>query len=58
MFSGIAGADLNWRYLDLADRTLLPVLDEIKAEPGRAPSPEELCSLLGGIVYFGIRKRM
>ncbi|MGR3494199.1 TetR/AcrR family transcriptional regulator [Citreimonas sp.] len=59
MFSGLAGADLNRRYLDHLGRTLLlPMLDEIRAERGRAPTPEDLWSLHGGIVYIGIRKHI
>ncbi|ETX29151.1 TetR/AcrR family transcriptional regulator [Roseivivax isoporae] len=59
MFSGLAGADLNRRYLDHLGRTLLlPMLDEIEAELGFAPSPEDLWNLHGGIVYIGIRKHI
>lgn len=59
MFSGLAGADLNRRYLDHLGRTLLlPMLDEIRAERGHAPTPEDLWSLHGGIVYIGIRKHI
>lgn len=59
MFSGLAGAALNRRYLDHLSRLILrPLLDEIRAAaaPGRAPGMEDLWSLHGGIVYIGIRR--
>ncbi|WP_108895567.1 TetR/AcrR family transcriptional regulator [Palleronia abyssalis] len=61
MFSGLAGADLNRRYLThLSQTLLLPMLDEIRHEVGRddAVTPEDLWSLHGGIVYIGIRKHI
>ncbi len=59
MFSGLAGAALNRRYLDHLSRLILhPLLEEIRAAaaPGRAPGMEDLWSLHGGIVYIGIRR--
>ena len=59
MFSGLAGADLNRRYLDhLRQTLLLPMLEEIEAELGTAPAPEDLWSLHGGVVYIGIRQHI
>ena len=59
MFSGLAGADLNRRYLDhLGSTLLLPMLEEIRVELGKAPTPEDLWSLHGGIVYIGIRQHI
>ena len=59
MFSGLAGADLNRRYLThLSQTLLLPMLDEIEAEHGVRPSAEDLWSLHGGIVYIGIRQHI
>ncbi len=59
MFSGLARASLNRRYLDhLAALILRPLLNEIRAEsiPGREPTMEDLWNLHGGIVYIGIRR--
>ena len=61
MFSGLAGADLNRRYLSHLSQTLLmPLLEEIRLERGTAdsPTPEDLWSLHGGIVYIGIRQHI
>lgn len=61
MFSGLAGADLNRRYLSHLSQTLLmPMRDEIRHEVGevRAPTPEDVWSLHGSIVYIGIRQHI
>ena len=61
MFSGLAGADLNRRYLaHLSQTLLLPLLEEIRYERGSSESstPENLWSLHGGIVYIGIRQHI
>lgn len=59
MFSGLAGAELNRRYLDhLATVILKPMLREVEAAAcGQArPGMEDIWNLHGGIVYIGIRK--
>ena len=59
MFSGLAGAELNRRYLDhLSTLILQPILAQIKAETktSRLPDFEDVWNLHGGIVYIGIRK--
>jgi AcrR family transcriptional regulator len=59
MFSGLAGADLNSRYLQhLSTLILRPMLSEIEAvaRGPRRPIMEDIWSLHGGIVYIGIRK--
>lgn len=59
MFSGLAGAELNRRYLDhMAGMILRPLLAEMQATaPGPArPQMEDLWNLHGGIVYIGIRR--
>lgn len=59
MFSGLAGAELNQRYLNhLRTLVLSPMLDEIRAAaPGpETPDIEDLWNLHGGIVYIGIRR--
>ncbi len=61
MFSGLAGAELNRRYLDHMHKVILhPLLDEISAASSRsiAPSMEDLWNLHGGIVYIGIRQHI
>ncbi len=61
MFSGLAGADLNRRYLGHLSKTILePMLEEIRYEFGdkRTPTSEDLWSLHGGIVYIGIRQHI
>ena len=58
MFSGLAGAALNHRYLEhLGDVILEPVLAETAAVASgtRQPSMEDIWNLHGGIVYIGIR---
>lgn len=61
MFSGLAGAELNKRYLNHLSRTLLePILQEVRiaAPDAAAPTLEDLWSLHGGIVYLGIRQHI
>lgn len=58
MFSGLAGAALNNRYLEhLGNVILRPVLAETAAlTSGQTqPTMEDLWNLHGGIVYIGIR---
>jgi len=58
MFSGLAGAALNRRYLaHLQGLVLEPMRAEIAAAcPGAAPNMEDIWNLHGGIVYIGIRR--
>lgn len=59
MFSGLAGAELNRRYLSHLSRLLLgPMREEIAAAaPDHAlPDMEDIWNLHGGIVYIGIRR--
>ena len=61
MFSGLAGAELNRRYLEHMHIMILhPLIDEIRASSSRAitPSMEDLWNLHGGIVYIGIRQHI
>lgn len=61
MFSGLAGAALNHRYLKhLSDVILRPVLAEtqVLAKAGTQPTMEDIWSLHGGIVYVGIRQHI
>lgn len=61
MFSGLAGAELNRRYLDHMHKMILgPLIDEIKASSASSstPSMEDLWNLHGGIVYIGIRQHI
>ena len=61
MFSGLAGAALNHRYLEhLGDVILEPVLAETAAVASgtRQPSMEDIWNLHGGIVYIGIRQHI
>ena len=61
MFSGLAGAELNRRYLEhMHKMILLPLIDEISAASSIAmtPSMEDLWNLHGGIVYIGIRQHI
>jgi AcrR family transcriptional regulator len=59
MFSGLAGDNLNRRYLTHVSEVLLsPLLIEIRevANGPIQPEMEDIWSLHGGIVYIGIRK--
>lgn len=59
MFSGLAGAELNRRYLDHLNRSLLtPMLTEIEAASTgpTLPEMEDIWNLHGSIVYIGIRR--
>lgn len=57
MWAGLAGDALNRRYLGhVGDRLLAPIGEEIAAEYGLRPAPEDLWNLHGGIVYIGIRR--
>ncbi|WP_245841064.1 TetR/AcrR family transcriptional regulator [Puniceibacterium sediminis] len=61
MFSGLAGAELNRRYLEhLGSVILTPLLAEIGAasRTGSRPGMEDLWNLHGGIVYIGIRQHI
>ncbi len=61
MFSGLAGAELNRRYLrHLGEVILRPLLTEIAVEArhGTPPNMEDLWNLHGGIVYIGIRQHI
>ncbi|MBS0126777.1 TetR/AcrR family transcriptional regulator [Thetidibacter halocola] len=61
MFSGLAGAALNHRYLKhLGDVILRPLLAETEAlaTPGAQPTMEDIWNLHGGIVYIGIRQHI
>ena len=61
MFSGLAGAELNRRYLEhLGGVILSPLLSEIAeaATTGPEPSMEDIWNLHGGIVYIGIRQHI
>lgn len=61
MFSGLAGAALNHRYLKhLGDMILRPLLAETEAlaPPDRRPTMEDIWNLHGGIVYIGIRQHI
>ena len=61
MFSGLAGAELNRRYLDHMHQMILrPLLEEILlASPDTVtPTMEDLWNLHGGIVYIGIRQHI
>lgn len=59
MFSGLAGEQLNRRYLSfLSELLLAPMLEEITeaCRGQRQPTMEDIWNLHGGIVYLGIRK--
>jgi AcrR family transcriptional regulator len=59
MFSGLAGAELNQRYLHhLKTLILEPMLQEMRAASAgpNLPEIEDLWNLHGGIVYIGIRR--
>jgi AcrR family transcriptional regulator len=57
MFSGLAGAELNRRYLGhLSGLVLAPLRAEIAAVATRPPGMEDMWNLHGGIVYIGIRR--
>lgn len=61
MFSGLAGATLNRRYLQhLAAVIMHPLLEEtqVLAKNGRVPTMEDIWNLHGGIVYIGIRQHI
>ncbi len=61
MFSGLAGNELNRRYLGhLSGLILRPMLGEIRAQVERGPLPEmeDIWNLHGGIVYIGIRRHV
>ena len=61
MFSGLAGAALNHRYLEhLGDVILRPLLAETEAlaAPDARPKMEDIWNLHGGIVYIGIRQHI
>lgn len=61
MFSGLAGAALNHRYLEhLGEVILRPLLAETKALSGDAAdiTMEDIWNLHGGIVYIGIRQHI
>ncbi len=61
MFSGLAGASLNQRYLDhLGNVILLPLLAETEAlaRTDTPPGMEDVWNLHGGIVYIGIRQHI
>ena len=61
MFSGLAGAELNRRYLDHMHKMILqPLLEEIRVVSSKsvAPTMEDLWNLHGGIVYIGIRQHI
>ncbi len=60
MFAGLAGEELNRRYLNrVRDRLLTPVLEELRAATpagSRPPDIEDMFNLHGSIVYLGIRR--
>ena len=61
MFSGLAGASLNHRYLEhLGEVILRPLLAETKAlaRTDIPPKMEDVWNLHGGIVYIGIRQHI
>lgn len=61
MFSGLAGAELNRRYLEhLGEVILRPVLAEVDAlaRGSVRPTMEDIWNLHGGIVYIGIRQHI
>lgn len=61
MFSGLAGATLNRRYLQHLGAVIMhPLLEEtrILAKNGRVPTMEDIWNLHGGIVYIGIRQHI
>lgn len=61
MFSGLAGAELNRRYLQHMHKMILhPLLEEIRISSNETSAPlmEDLWNLHGGIVYIGIRQHI
>ncbi len=61
MFSGLAGAELNKRYLEHMHQMILhPLLEEVRIASSQAITPdmEDLWNLHGGIVYIGIRQHI
>ncbi|SEM89645.1 transcriptional regulator, TetR family [Loktanella fryxellensis] len=62
LFSGLKGADINRRYMQLVrQRILEPIVAEARAEFGHPPSPatdseiEFAWVMHGGIFYYGVR---
>ena len=62
LFSGLKGADINRRYMQLVrHRILEPIVAEARAELGLAPRPaldneiEFAWVMHGGIFYYGVR---
>ena len=61
MFSGLAGSELNRRYLDHMHKMILhPLVEEIRVSSTESITPlmEDLWNLHGGIVYVGIRQHI
>ena len=57
MFSGLAGEELNRRYLSHLHQLILePMRTEIAACAVSPPAMEDIWNLHGGIVYIGIRR--
>lgn len=60
MFAGLAGEELNQRYLNrVRDLLLTPVLEEMRAATPAGVAPpdiEDMFNLHGSIVYLGIRR--
>jgi len=59
MFSGLAGAELNRRYLaHVGDLILKPMLAELRADDPSFETldMEDMWALHGGVVYIGIRR--
>ncbi len=58
MWAGLAGEELNRRYLEhLGAAFLRPLAEELAAAPGlRAPEMEDVWNLHGSLVYLGIRR--
>lgn len=57
VFSGLAGSEMNRRYLDhLRGFILDPLRAEVAAEAAHPPDMEAIWNLHGGIVYIGIRR--
>jgi len=61
MWAGLAGEQLNRRYLEhVRDVLLTPLMQEVAnaARGPRRPEMEDLWNLHGGIVYLGIRRHI
>jgi AcrR family transcriptional regulator len=61
MFSGLAGAALNHRYLEhLGEVIFQPLLAETRflARADTSPTMEDVWNLHGGVVYIGIRQHI